>query len=126
MDDVYLTRQALGHSSHHLSQLAGHQPQRNRTPLRSLTLQPPELLPQLGKPVRRRSSSRRPKARQPDHRAPRSYFPVPAHGFPCSAAEIPCSMLENSLFRRVGNSAPKPHDISGLGDLDPADLGLNR
>ena len=27
-DDVYLTRQALGHSSHHLSQLAGHQPQR--------------------------------------------------------------------------------------------------
>ena len=28
--------------------------------LRSLTLQPPELLPQLGKPVRRRSSSLRP------------------------------------------------------------------
>ena len=54
----------------------------------SLTLQPPELLPQLGEPVRRRSSSRRPKARQPS----------PPIVFPCSGARISLFGRRNSLF----------------------------
>ena len=67
--------------------------------LRSLTLQPPELLPQLGEPVRRRSSSRRPKARQPTTEPPdrislfrRTDFPVRPQKFPVRRQQIPCSV----------------------------------
>ena len=58
--------------------------------LRSLTLQPPELLPQLGEPVRRRSSSRRPKAGNRP--------PSPPIVFPCSGARISLFDRRNSLF----------------------------
>ena len=47
-------------------------------------------------------------------------FPVPRTGLPCSTNWFSLFPPENSLFRGVGNSKLKPHDISGLGGFDPA------
>ena len=47
-------------------------------------------------------------------------FPVPRTGFPCSPQKNSLFDQTNSLFRGVGNSKLKPHDISGLGGFDPA------
>ena len=56
------------------------------------------------------------------HQNPRTalVFPVPRTGFPCSPPENSLFDQTNSLFRGVGNSKLKPHDISGLGGFDPA------
>ena len=47
--------------------------------------------------------------------------PVHAYstGLPCSTNWFSLFPPENSLFRGVGNSKLKPHDISGLGGFDP-------
>ena len=60
--------------------------------------------------------------------------PVHAYstGLPCSTnwfslfpPENSLFYQTNSLFRGVGNSKLKPHDISGLGGFDPAYSRLN-
>ncbi len=43
-----------------------------------------------------------------------------AHPVHAYSTGLPCSTNWFSLFRGVGNSKLKPHDISGLGGFDPA------
>ena len=51
---------------------------------------------------------------------PSERAPVYSTGLPCSPNWFSLFPPENSLFRGVGNSKLKPHDISGLGGFDPA------
>ena len=54
--------------------------------------------------------------------------PVHAYstGLPCSTNWFSLFPPENSLFRGVGNSKLKPHDISELGGFDPASANLGQ